>query len=362
MTALEYVPGTGSHHGFPYSTRPTGWFQLGWSQDFPTGQAIPLFLFGTDLVAVRTESGRVRLFDAHCPHMGAHLGYGAVVKGDNVSCPFHGWGFDGATGKNVEIPYGKRKCMPGVSLRRWHVHEQAGVVYFWHDSDHVPPQWDPPTPVDNEDDFYPIYPDGVKSWKLRLYPQYIPENGVDFSHFHFAHGAASVPSLASYGEDGHIFQTRIDMTFGGHADTTWLTPDGPVDSNLRTELQGVGLNIARFGTDKTTSLVGITPIDDEYSWFSLTNWVVRDPDWQPGEELPELARRRIAEQIKQAQRDHLIWANMRYRERPPLIDEERDAFRAIRSWAKQFYPGQPEYEERVRRSAQPESATAAVPI
>lgn len=359
MTTLEYVPGTGTHRGFPYSTRPTGWFQLGWSRDFPVAQVIPLYLFGTDLVAVRTESNEVRLFDAHCPHMGAHLGHGGVVNGDSLSCPFHGWAFDGATGKNIDIPYGKRKCMSAVSLRRWHVREQAGVVYFWHDSNNLPPQWDPPTPIANEDDFYPIHPDATKCWKLRLYPQYIPENGVDFSHFHFAHKSASIPTLTSYAANGHVFTTTVDMTFGGHAETTWLTPEGPIESQLRTELQGVGLNMARFGPDKTTSLVGITPIDDDYSWFRLTNWVVRDPSWQPGQELPDLARRRIAEQFKQAERDHVIWANMRYRQRPPLVEEERDAFKTIRAWARRFYPGQAEYDEQVLRPAQAEPAPAA---
>lgn len=352
MQTMEPIPGTGNHRGFPYSTRPTGWFQLGWSQDFPVGEAIPLYYFGTDLVAFRGESNEVHLFDAHCPHLGAHLGLGGVVSGDTVSCPFHGWAFDGATGKNVEIPYSKRKCFPAVSLRRWHVHEHAGVVYFWHDINRLAPQWDPPRPIENEDGFFPIYPDAVKTWKLRLFPQYIPENAVDFSHFHFAHRAASIPTLASFETTGHIFRSRIDMTFGGHAEKTWLTPDGPVESCLETELQGVGINVAHFrGTDGTTSLVGITPIDDEYSTFSMTNYVTRTAGWKPGDELPDLARRRIAEQYKQAERDQLIWSNMLYRNRPPFVEEERGGYQAIRDWARTFYPGQSEYEQRVRQPA-----------
>jgi phenylpropionate dioxygenase-like ring-hydroxylating dioxygenase large terminal subunit len=360
---MNAVPGTGMHRDFPYTTRPTGWFQLGWSPDFPTGTTVPLHFFGTDLAAYRGESGKIRLVDAHCPHLGAHLGHGGVVTGDDLACPFHGWRFDGETGKNVDIPYSARGCFPGVSLRTWEVHEHAGVVYFWHDSNGLPAQWAPPRPIESADAYFPVHPEGVRSWKLRLFPQFIPENGVDYSHFHFAHRAATMPALGSFGAEGHIFRTRIDMTFGGHADSTWLTPDGPVESQLETELQGVGINVARFhGTDGTTSLVGVTPIDDEYSLFSMTNWIERTEGWSEGDELPEVVRRRFAEQYKQAGRDQVIWENMRYRRRPPLVPEERAGYVAVRDWAKTFYPGTPEYEARVREPATRAVEPAAVSV
>jgi phenylpropionate dioxygenase-like ring-hydroxylating dioxygenase large terminal subunit len=342
---MDRVPGTGSHRDFPYTTRPTGWFQLGWSPEFPTGATVALHFFGTDLVAYRSESGTVRLFDAHCPHLGAHLGYGGVVRGEDLTCPFHGWRYDGRTGRNLQIPYSKRDCFPGVALRSWTVDEHAGVVYFWHDSTGMPPRWDPPRPIADPERYFPTQSGGTRTWTLRLFPQFIPENAVDYSHFHFAHRAANMPTLGAYQADGHVFRTRIDMTFGGHAEKTWLTPDGPVRSQLETELQGVGINIARFhGTDGTVTLVGITPIDDECSMFSMTNWVERTPGWRTGDELPELVGRRFAEQYKQAERDHVIWENLRYRPHPPLVEEERDGYRAVRAWSRSFYPGQPEYE------------------
>ena len=30
----------------PYTWRPTGWYQIGWSADFPDGQTVPLRYFG----------------------------------------------------------------------------------------------------------------------------------------------------------------------------------------------------------------------------------------------------------------------------------------------------------------------------
>jgi len=99
---------SGNHRNFPYTSQPTGWFQLGWSEDFPAGAVVPLRYFAQDLVAYRGASGAVHLFDAYCPHLGAHLGYGGKVDGDDIVCPFHAWRFD-CEGCNVDIPYSARK-------------------------------------------------------------------------------------------------------------------------------------------------------------------------------------------------------------------------------------------------------------
>ena len=89
--------------GLPFSVFPTGWFQIGWSDEFASGEARPISCFGRDLVAYRGDSGEVHVLDAHCPHMGAHLGFGGVVAGDDIDCPFHGWRWS-PEGVNVSIP------------------------------------------------------------------------------------------------------------------------------------------------------------------------------------------------------------------------------------------------------------------
>ena len=74
---------------------PTGWFQVGWSDDVPMGTVRPLRYFGSELVAFRDDDGMLHILDAHCRHLGGHLGYGGHVQGDCVVCPFHGWHWDG---------------------------------------------------------------------------------------------------------------------------------------------------------------------------------------------------------------------------------------------------------------------------
>ena len=61
----------------------TGWFQLGWSDTVPPGELVSVTVLGHGLVARRTLAGNLVVTDAHCPHLGAHLGMGCAV-GDGL--------------------------------------------------------------------------------------------------------------------------------------------------------------------------------------------------------------------------------------------------------------------------------------
>src|SRR6516165_9089095 len=111
----------------PFTWKVTGWFMIGWSGDFPSGEVRSLRYFGEDLVAYRGEGGELHVLDAHCLHLGAHLGHRGSVHGDCVACPYHGWEW-GPDGENTHIPYEDR---PNRSkrLRVWHVREQHECVF-----------------------------------------------------------------------------------------------------------------------------------------------------------------------------------------------------------------------------------------
>mgnify|MGYP001819168585 CR=1 FL=1 len=72
----------------PFTWKPTGWYQIGWSSDYPAAEAVPLRYFGEDLVAYRGEDGSLHVLEGHCKHLGAHLGHGGKVVGDCIQCPF----------------------------------------------------------------------------------------------------------------------------------------------------------------------------------------------------------------------------------------------------------------------------------
>jgi nitrite reductase/ring-hydroxylating ferredoxin subunit len=52
-------------------------------------------------LAVFCVDGEPRVLDDECPHEGASLGDG-VVQGGEVTCPWHGWHFRIADGRNTD--------------------------------------------------------------------------------------------------------------------------------------------------------------------------------------------------------------------------------------------------------------------
>ena len=108
---------------FPYGL-PSGWFQVARLDELEPGAVKPLRYFNRDLVLFRGASGAVQLLDAHCPHLGAHLGHGGRVEGDEIVCPFHAWQFDGA-GRCTKIPYSD-KIPRQAALTPWTTVEKKG--------------------------------------------------------------------------------------------------------------------------------------------------------------------------------------------------------------------------------------------
>ena len=177
---------------------PTGWFQVAWSDEIETGAVHRMTYFGHDMVAWRSRSGRLTVMDAYCEHLGAHLGYGGHVEGEVIECPFHGWQWD-AAGRNVCIPYEPRPNR-GRRMRTYPVVERNEAAYIWHDVEGCEPYFDVPdvfagfNDSSSTADYYPrmtMYRSGVK-----LHPQYVLENGVDFAHFKFVHKTPIVPAVS----------------------------------------------------------------------------------------------------------------------------------------------------------------------
>src|SRR5687768_10820319 len=78
---------------FPFPDYPSGWYRVALSDQIRAGELMSLSYFGRELIAFRTDDGDVQVMEAHCPHLGAHIGVGGRVEGSCVVCPFHGWRF-----------------------------------------------------------------------------------------------------------------------------------------------------------------------------------------------------------------------------------------------------------------------------
>jgi nitrite reductase/ring-hydroxylating ferredoxin subunit len=167
---------------YPAYTR--GWFQIGWSRDLAPGAVKSLSHFGEDLVLFRGASGAAHVVDAHCPHLGAHLGVGGTVAGDCITCPFHGWQFDGS-GACTRVPYA-RKVPPKAKLFSWPVVERDGLIFVWRDRARREP--DRPLPVIDGYAAERWSPWSTFELTLRARSLDILENSVDSPHFEQVHG------------------------------------------------------------------------------------------------------------------------------------------------------------------------------
>ncbi len=165
---------------------PFGWFALEYSDKLAAGEVKPLQYLNRELVLFRTESGAARVVDAYCPHLGAHLGHGGSVVGENIACPFHGWQFDGG-GICREVPYAKNmppKVVDKQSLGSYHVVEANQMIWVWYHPEGAEPSFEvEEIPELNSDDYQPI---DVHEWTINTIVQEAGENGADVAHFMFA--------------------------------------------------------------------------------------------------------------------------------------------------------------------------------
>ena len=55
---------------------PFGWYPVELAANLAVGEVKPMRYFSTELAMWRGEDGQVRVIDAYCKHLGAHMGHG----------------------------------------------------------------------------------------------------------------------------------------------------------------------------------------------------------------------------------------------------------------------------------------------
>ena len=319
----------------PFTWRPTGWFQIGWSGDFPPGRAVPLRYFGEELAAYRGDSGDLHVLDAHCPHLGAHIGHGGRVSGECVQCPYHGWQW-GPDGVNVSIPY---QDTPNRSkrLRAWTVDEQYGCVFLWHHPHGEPPSWPMPDvfrsfPQFETDPAAYYEPITATAEGEPVHPQVVAENGPDSVHFQYVHRATVTPVALDWTPDGPIWKFI----------TGWpdIRSDDPEQMVLRIHswLFGLGGSVTAFeGVQQHRLGFTVTPVEDGRSNLFYTVWWPRLPGDDSSTPPPDLRERIDKEFLSTMEDDLEIWRYQRYVENPALAKQDAKPYKALRAWAQQFY-------------------------
>jgi phenylpropionate dioxygenase-like ring-hydroxylating dioxygenase large terminal subunit len=315
---------------------------VAWSDEIAPGTVKSLQYFGGHQVAYRTEEGALTILDAHCPHLGAHLGHGGKVKGDCIVCPYHGWGY-GPDGVNRFIPYEDR---PNVShsLKRWPVVEQHGCVFVWHDPKGGLPRWEMPDLFtlyphlpSSPDQYYRAYPEmSVKYSGEPVHPQITLENAPDTVHFEYVHAATVTPRLLEWEVDGPFYRS-----VGGFPVPTKDGGERMALKNHSTAI-GVGGSFTAFeGSVHYRLIFFTTPVDDEKSDMFYSIWWPRDPG-DTSDVPPEQHQRTAKEKFLVTLGDDLeIWRYQVYVETPAFARQDAQPYGALRKWARQFYELEP---------------------
>src|SRR4051812_21785720 len=183
---------------FPFQPFPAGWYAMCFSHELPVRGVRSRRFAGREVVLFRGESRSVGMLDAHCPHMGAHLGVGGRVIGDVLRCPMHGFQFD-AGGRCLTTGYGTRPP-PKCAAHTHQVIERNGIVLAYLPQRAelegaaatpgmtVQAAWEPP-----QQDMRGFGPMRTHVFAgVATHPQETTENSVDLGHLGVVHGYEGV--------------------------------------------------------------------------------------------------------------------------------------------------------------------------
>jgi 3-ketosteroid 9alpha-monooxygenase subunit A len=301
---------------------PRGWFVVGFSEELEPGQVRSARYFDRDFVIWRASTGEPHVFDAYCPHLGAHLGHGGKVEGDSIRCPFHGWGFD-AAGRCTDVPYAI-KIPPKARVRSLPVLERNGTVMMWHDPTGGPPE-----------DYVPTVPQfGAEGWTpwmhrtahIKTHPREVVENVADVAHFGPIHGNQILSFDASF--DGPTATQDTHTT--GYDKKGRLTKQHTVATYYGPAIQFSEMD----GEFNTVILNAHTPIDEnnlELRMGLLVQGI--DYDTKTGRLLGEMWIDALQTGYFQ---DVAIWEHKRWQDEPMLCDGD-GPIGDLRKWYAQFY-------------------------
>ena len=86
---------------------PNQWYFIDFSNNIKNKEIKRYSILDKEIIVFRTETNKIGILNAFCPHMGTHLIDGKVEK-ETIICPYHEWSFN-INGECKNIPYTKSK-------------------------------------------------------------------------------------------------------------------------------------------------------------------------------------------------------------------------------------------------------------
>jgi nitrite reductase/ring-hydroxylating ferredoxin subunit len=319
------APVSASRPRLPY---PDGWFAVAFSDELPAGAVMRRRFMGEDVVIYRTRAGVTRVVEPYCPHLGAHLGYGGRVEGEEIVCPFHHFRFD-TSGACVATGYGTRP--PRARLGVLRSIERNGVIFVWRHARGASPGWEPPSiPVG-------VFPAPVThTCTIIDHPQEVVENGVDIGHIGPVHHYRNLRIRVPLKLEEH----RLTI---GPAAARVFPLLGEVDIIFDVEAHGLGYiwvlaDIPRLRAHALFQAMA-TPVDPCHIdlRFSVSLRVGSDGSAPAGMLLSRLLTVLLGRAFRRdLSLDFPIWEHKRFQPHPRLAKGDGPIM-PFRRWATQFY-------------------------
>lgn len=109
---------------------PDYWYAVEYADRVKPGQVVEVRYWHRSIALFRTADGALHAVDNRCAHRQVKLSLG-TVDGDCLTCPYHGWSYDGA-GRLARIPHDLfGHAMPSIRLRSYPVRERYGLVWIF---------------------------------------------------------------------------------------------------------------------------------------------------------------------------------------------------------------------------------------
>jgi len=344
---------------------PNGWVVVAESKDVTPGRVLQATVAGDQVLVTRTtdEKGSVSVVDPYCPHLGANMIAGGVVKGDCIQCPFHNWSFNLKTGKCTDVPYAKKAPNYG-SIRVWQSLEMNQLVFVWYHADGEKPQYRPTLlpQVDDRSKLGAWTYHGRNEYEVACQMQEIPENGADVAHL-----AAIHKDLALLGGEPDNWITKLSGLVSWHDWTvSWKggtdedeQNDGDAESGLDEHEARVHLThemtfwkfkvvrVNVIGDQIGPSLVHLHVTVPGFGWkmvmlqyiqtvAPMTQKLVHVLYTEPGC-WTIVAKIWLLCESWLVERDIAVWNHKSYLDQPLFATKEDRIIKRFRNWYSQFY-------------------------
>jgi hypothetical protein len=274
MTAV-LEPGVATRtRRFPFSSVPSSWYHLLWSDELVVCASREVRAFGRVLCAHRDANGRVRVSDER-----GHA---------------------------------------------WPISEVNAMIFVYADEKGRAPSFTiPEIPEISSGAFIA---GGRIERVFRSHVQEIVENSIDLGHYGAVHGFAGRAELERFEVSGTRFDARIaakKLVFGY-----------PVPGKLELEYHGMGFGIGRMGLPvQVTNVVTCLPVCEETIRMRFTVFVKVKRVPVVSRALAEVLRLHLWHDVRG---ELSIFEQKRYLEQPFLVPGDGPIMK-IRSWCKQFH-------------------------